>query len=57
MASQDEAGTTAQEGEDGEDSKSGSQKDEAENDDDDDENFMFRVYFRKEEISMASASQ
>ena len=40
-----------------EDSKKGSEKDEAEEPDDDDDMFAYRVYFRKEEIQMASEMQ
>ena len=40
-------------GEQGEDSKRGSDKDENEEGIDDEEEFSYRVYFRKEEIKMA----
>lgn len=45
------------EGEAGEDSKKGSDKDEAEDDDDEGDEFNYRVYYRKEEIMMASQMQ
>ena len=40
-----------------EDSKKGSEKDEAEEGEDDEEMFAFRVFFRKEEITMANEMQ
>ena len=45
------------EGEGADESKKGSDKDEAEDDDDDGEEFSYRVYYRKEEIRMAKAMQ
>ena len=38
-------------------SKRGSEKDEVEEEGDDEDEFAFRVYFKKEEISAANAAQ
>ena len=57
ITSNEDEDKTDKEGEHGEDSKKGSDKDEQEEGIDDEEEFSYRVYFRKEEIKMAKEMQ
>ena len=48
---------TQQDGEVGDESKKGSDKDEAEEDEDDGDEYCYRVFYKKEEIRMSNAMQ
>ena len=57
LTSQEEEEKANQEGDGADESKKGSDKDEAEDDDDEGDEYQYRLYYRKEEIRMASAMQ
>ena len=57
MTTQEEEDKTQAEGEGGEDSKKGSEKDEAEEIDDDEDDYQHRVFYKKDEIYTAHEHQ